>query len=100
MITLYPPSSRLFIEEVETPESVFKESEKLFVTSLHLYHENVNGATPPGLSAVRFPFCDPDELQKMNIGSFTAVYLLALIPGAESWAAEITGNKTAIIRKK
>jgi len=45
---------------------------------------------PPGLMAVIFPFCDPEELQNMNIGSLTTgaegyeVYRIALAPGADN----------------
>jgi hypothetical protein len=55
-----------------------------------MYHEKLKGPVPSGLVATRLPFCDPDELQKIKTGSFTAgaegydVYRTALAPGAES----------------
>jgi hypothetical protein len=44
---------------------------KLFVISLHWYHEKLKGAVPFGLAATRVPFCDPESLQYINTGSFT-----------------------------
>jgi hypothetical protein len=76
--------------EVKTPDSVLIDVLKLFVTSLHPYHEKLNGPVPAGLEALSVPFCEPEALQYMKTGSLTAgaegyeVYLTAFIPGAES----------------
>ena len=58
--------------EVTTPDTVLSKILKLFVISLHWYHEKLNGAVPFGLEATRVPFCDPESLQYINTGSFTA----------------------------
>ena len=87
-------------------DSVFLKILKLLVISLHMYHEKLKGAVPPGLLAIRVPFCDPEALQYINTGSLTAVaegyevYLTAFIPGAVSWASQVNGNITPMIRKK
>jgi hypothetical protein len=96
----------LLLEEVITPLSLPIGSVKPFVVLFHLYQAKLNGPVPPGLVAVRFPFWVPDELQKINTGSFTPgaegyeVYLTAFIPGAVSCADEIKEKRMAVISKK
>jgi hypothetical protein len=93
------------ITELKRFVSVFKSRVNPFVASLHLYHENVNGPVPPGLTAFRLPFTVPDELQKIKTGFFTPgeegyeVYLTAFATGAVSWPMSVTGNNKAEMRK-
>jgi len=76
------------------------------VISLQLYHAKLNGPVPWGLAAFIAPFWDPDVLQNIKMGSFTAgaegyeVYRTAVAPGEVSWALQIAGNKTTIIKQK
>jgi hypothetical protein len=43
--------------------------------SLHWYHEKLKGPVPTGLVTAKVPFCNPEPLQNIKIGSLT--------PGAE-----------------
>jgi hypothetical protein len=91
--------------ELITPGSVLTGIEKLLVASFHLTHVKVKGPVPPGLTALRLPFCVPVGLQKIKTGSLTAgadgyeVYLMLLIPGAVSWANTVKGNSNAAINR-
>jgi len=91
--------------ELITPGSVLTGIEKLLVASLHLTHVKVKGPVPPGLTALRLPFCVPVGLQKIKTGSLTEgadgyeVYLTLLIPGAVSWPVKVNGNSNAAIKR-
>ena len=92
-------------DETVAERSVFINSVKFLVASLHLYQEKSHGPVPPGLWAVRDPFCDPLVLQKIKIWSFFPgaegyeVYLTALEEGDVICARQKAG-KNSITAKK
>jgi hypothetical protein len=72
MVTLYPPSSSDEAVDV-TPVSVFTGIEKEPPVMSYFDHENVKGAVPPGLAAVRVPRSEALAVQKMKTGSSLSV---------------------------
>jgi hypothetical protein len=81
----------------EAPDTVETESLKLFKDLFQRYQRKVNGAVPPGLSAVIDPFRVPELLQNIKIGSDLPVvtgyevFLSAFASVDESWPIQAIG---------